>query len=162
MARTWLFALAASLLLLTAGFAAAQQQHRLDANGFLRLAASLAAFEIEAGGHALRAATRPEVVALARESVALQSNLLQRLRALAQERNLPMPEGMVLEHRAALDGLTPLDGEELNRRYAEIQAQALQQAIELYRAAAGQDDDPALKALAAELLPGLESQPTQR
>jgi putative membrane protein len=144
------------VVLLTAGSASAQQ--RLDTNGFLRLAASLAAFEIEAGSHALQAATRPEVAALARETVEFQGSLMQRLRSLAQERNLTMPEGMLLEHRAALDGLVPLDGEELNRRYVENQAQALEQAVELYRAAAGQPDDPALKALAAELLPDLERQ----
>jgi putative membrane protein len=156
-ARTWLFGLLASVLLLMGDFASAQQG-RLDANGFLRLAASLAAFEIEAGSHALQAATRPEVAALARETVEFQGNLMQRLRTVAQQRNLNMPEEMLLEHRAALDGLVPLDGEELNRRYAETQIQALQQAVELYRAAAGQDDDPALKGLAAELLPGLERQ----
>jgi putative membrane protein len=158
MIRTWLFAL---ILLLTAGSASAQQEP-LDADGFLRHAASFAAFEIEAGSLALRSATEPEAVEMARQSVEQQSSVMQRLRAMARERGLPMPEGMVLEHRAALEGLAPLDGEELNRRYAESHAQALQQAIELYRAAASQDDDPALKALAAEILPDLEAQATRR
>jgi hypothetical protein len=45
---------------------------------------------------------------------------------------------MSLEHRAVLDGLTRLDGEELARRYAQAQTQALGQAIALYRAAPGQ------------------------
>jgi putative membrane protein len=157
MARTRLLALLASALLLT-GSAASAQPAPLDADGFLRLATSFAAFEIEAGSHALQAATRPEVAALARDTVALQGDLMQRLRATAQQRNLAVPQGMMLEHRAILDGLAPLDGEELNRRYAEAQVQALERAVELYRAAAGQDDDPALKSLAAESLPELERQ----
>jgi predicted outer membrane protein len=65
---------------------------------------------------------------------------------------------MSLEHRAVLDGLTPLDGEELARRYAQAQTQAMGQAIALYRAASGQDEDPGLRTLAAELLPRLEQQ----
>jgi hypothetical protein len=65
---------------------------------------------------------------------------------------------MSLEHRAVLNGLTLLDGLELARRYAETQTQALDQALALYGAAAGQEEDPGLKALAADLLPRLQQQ----
>ncbi len=115
-------------------------------------------FELDAGGHALRAATRPETMALARDTVQLHAGLLVQLRQIAQQQNLLIPEAMALEHRAVLDGLTPLAGEELDRRYVESQVQAFEQAVQLYRAAAGQNADLTLKSFAAELLPRLEQQ----
>jgi putative membrane protein len=130
----------------------------LDPASFTALAASLAMFEIDAGGHALQAASRPEVVTLARDTVQLHADLLARLRQVAQQQNLVIPETASLEHRAVLDGLTPLAGEELDRRYAESQAQAFEQAVQLYRTAASQDDDPTLKSFATEFLPRLEQQ----
>ena len=50
---------------------------------------------------------------------------------------------MSLEHRAVLDGLAPLDGEELARRYAQAQTQALDQALALYGAARARTRIPA-------------------
>lgn len=131
---------------------------KLDAAGFLALAASLAMFELEAGSYALQKLSRPELVTLARATVDLQGEVMQRLRGAAQERNLQLPAAMSLEHRAVLDGLAPLDGEEFSRRYAEAQVQALRQGQELYQVAAGQDSDPQLKQLAGEVLPRLEQQ----
>ena len=130
----------------------------LDPRSFIELAASLAMFEIEAGGHALQKVAHPQILALARDTVRLQSEILERLRPVAQERTLLLPTSMSLEHRAVLDGLTPLDGEELARRHAQAKTQALDQALALYRAAAGQDEDPGLRTLAGELLPRLEQQ----
>jgi putative membrane protein len=130
----------------------------LDPASFVALAASLAMFEIEAGGHVLQKLVNPELLTLARDTVQLQSESLERLRPAAQERALVLPAVMSLEHRAVLDGLTPLDGLELARRYAEAQMQALDQALALYGAAADQDEDPGLKALAADLLPRLQQQ----
>jgi putative membrane protein len=136
----------------------AGQVQALDPRSFIELAASLAMFEIEAGGQALQTLADPALLALARDTVQLQSEILERLRPAAQERALVLPAAMSLEHRAVLDGLTPLDGLELARRYAEAQTQALDQALALYGAAAGQEEDPGLKALAAELLPRLQHQ----
>jgi putative membrane protein len=130
----------------------------LDPQSFVALAASLAMFEIEAGGHAMQRSDKPELVALARDTVGLQSQILERLRPAAQERGLTLPSAMSLEHRAVLDGLAPLDGVELARRYAQAQTQAMDQALALYGAAAGQDEDPELKTLAADLLPRLQQQ----
>jgi predicted outer membrane protein len=136
----------------------AGQVQALDPRSFIELAASLAMFEIEAGGQALQKVAHPGLLALARDTVRLQSEILEHLRPAAQERALLLPASMSLEHRAVLDGLTPLDGEELVRRYAQAQTQALGQALALYRAASGQDEDPGLRTLAAELLPRLEQQ----
>lgn len=130
----------------------------LDPGSFVALAASLAMLQIEAGGHVLQKVADPGLLALARDGVRLQSEVLERLRPLAEQRQLALPAAMSLEHRAVLDGLTPLDGVELARRYAQAQSQALDQALALYGEAAGQDEDPGLKALAADLLPRLRQQ----
>jgi predicted outer membrane protein len=130
----------------------------LEPASFLAVAASLAMFEIEAGNQVLRSATRPELVELAHDTIRLQDEVMQRLRRAAQERGHSLPDAMSLEHRAVLEGLASLDGAELERRYAETQVQALDQALELYRSAAGQEGDAGLKSLAGEVLPRLERQ----
>lgn len=130
----------------------------LDMAGFLHEGTSLAAFAVEAGGHVLRSANRPEVMDLARAAVQLHAEILQRLRSLAEARSITVPEGMMLEHRAVLDGLTPLDGEELHRRYVQSQAQALAREVQLYQQATDRNAEPALGTLGSEIMPRLQEQ----
>lgn len=129
-----------------------------DVDAFLGLATSSTILQVRASERALGEATRPEVQEFAQKVIQLQRDLLQRLRALAQQRNLSVSDLMVLEHRAVYEGLEPLDGEEFARRYAETQAQALGQAVLLYQAAAERATDPELKQFAAETSPLLTEQ----
>src|SRR5688500_3508400 len=106
------FLLAASLILptLLASPAPAQQTggtapsigslQALEPGSFLAVATSLAMFEIDAGSQVLRSAARPELVELAHDTVQLQGEVMQRLRGAAEERDLPLPDAMSLEHRA--------------------------------------------------------------
>jgi predicted outer membrane protein len=128
----------------------------------LRLAASLARAEIRAGELAARSAD-PAVQAVARDRAALGRELLGRLEARAQAQGLALPERPIPEHEAVLEGLTPLSGRELDRRYAEMAGQSQALAQRVYRAVP-EDGDPGLAALADEALRLLETQaePTRR
>ena len=61
----------------------AGQVQALDPRSFIELAASLAMFEIEAGGQALQKVAHPGLLALARDTVRLQSEIPERLRPAA-------------------------------------------------------------------------------
>jgi putative membrane protein len=134
--------------------ASAEQAERLET--FVAHAASLAMLGIGASERAADQASRPEVRGFAERAVQTQRDILQRVQALGRELDVGAPSAMLLEHRAVFEGLAPLTGEEFNRRYAETQVQALDQAVGLYGAAAERAQHPALAALAAEILPALD------
>src|SRR4051794_30347197 len=65
--------------------------------------------------------------------------------------------GMEFEHQVILENLELLDFLALSRRYAEVQVQALEQELQIYRAAL-QTADEALSSFARQTLPQLEQQ----
>jgi putative membrane protein len=139
-----------------AGGSTDRAQQALDAATFVTHAASLAMLQIGAAERAADQASRPEVKDFAQRIVQDERDTLQRVQALGRQLDVGVPSAMVLEHRAVLEGLAPLTGEEFDRRYAEMQVQALEQAVRLHGTAAERDEDPALAALAAEILPALD------
>jgi len=126
----------------------------VDPGRFLGFAHSSAMLQERASVLAAAKDTRPEVQEFAGEMARFREKQLERLRAVAQERGLNLPGEEAFEHRVVLENLEPLDHLALNRRYAEIQVQALEQEIRGYEAAAqGMADD--MRRLAAEMLPQL-------
>jgi putative membrane protein len=126
----------------------------VDPERFLGFAHSSAVLQERASTLAVSKDTRPEVKEFAREMARFRGQQLGRLRVLAQERGLRLPEREEFEHRVIIENLEPLDYLALSRRYAEIEVQALEQEIRGYEAAA-QGTDEGLKRLTAEMLPQL-------
>jgi len=127
----------------------------VDPGRFLSFAHSSAVLQERASKLAASKDTRPEVQEFAREMARFREQQVERLRAVARERGLPLrgPEEE-LEHRAVLENLEPLDYLALSRRYAEVEVQALEQEVRGYEAAS-QRTDEATERLAAEMLPEL-------
>jgi putative membrane protein len=122
---------------------------------FLSFVLSSATLQERAASLAASRDTRPEVKAFAAEMARFRGPQIERLRAFARERGIDVLEGTAeFEHRVVLRNLEPLDYLALSRRYAEVQAQALEQEVRGYEAAAA-GRDAALKALAEEMLPHL-------
>jgi putative membrane protein len=136
------------------GQAPAGEARPVDPGRFLGFAYSSAVLQERASGLAASRDTRPEVREFAREMARFRGQQLARLRTVAQERSLRLPTEEEFEHRVVLENLEPLDYLALSRRYAEVQAQALEQEIRGYEAAA-QAPDPGMRSLATELLPQL-------
>ena len=84
----------------------------------------------------------------------LRRALASRLEALAGERGLTLPTALEFEHQAIIENLEPLDSLELSPRYAEVEVQALEQELGIYRAATASDE--AIRALVNETLPKLQ------
>ncbi|HET6468576.1 MAG TPA: DUF4142 domain-containing protein [Geminicoccaceae bacterium] len=102
------------------GGAAVPAERAPDAATFVTHATSLATLQIGAAERAADQASREEVKDLARDVARSQSDVMQRLEALAGQLDVGVPSAMLLEHRAVFEGLAPLTGEEFNRRYAEM------------------------------------------
>jgi predicted outer membrane protein len=133
------------------------QTRSVEPEEFLRLAYSSASLQIQAAKLAASRETRPEVKAFASAAVDFRAKLLQKLETFARERNLPLPTTKEFEHQVIIENLEPLDYLALSRRFAEVQVQALQQEIQIYRAA-GQSSNDEIKAIATQVLPELEQQ----
>ena len=70
---------------------------------------------------------------------------------------MPLPSVKEFEHQVVIENLEPLDYLALSRRYAEVQMQALDQELGIYRAAS-RSPHQAIKTFADEILPELEKQ----
>jgi putative membrane protein len=129
-----------------------------DPATFVRFAASSATLQAAASEQAVRESSRPDVKEFAQHAIQVQRDLLSGVQAFARQSGIAVPAALVLEHKASLDGLSPLTGEEFNRRYMQMEVQALRQAVQMYRAAAERATDENLRRLAGEALPKLEQQ----
>ena len=133
------------------------QTRSIEPEEFLRLAYSSASLQGQAAKLAASRETRPEVKSYAGEAADFRLKLLQRIEAFARERNLPLPSVKEFEHQVIIENLEPLDFLALSRRYAEIQMQALDQELGIYRAAA-RSGHQEIKAFADQVIPDLEKQ----
>lgn len=124
---------------------------------FVRLAYSSAMLQAQAAKLAADRDTRPEVKSYAATAADFRRGLLQRIEAFARGRGMPLPSGKEFEHQVIIENLEPLDYLALSRRYAEVQVQALEQEIGIYRAAS-RSETKEVKAFADQVLPELEQQ----
>ncbi|MCB8821103.1 DUF4142 domain-containing protein [Microvirga rosea] len=129
----------------------------IEPQEFLRLAYSSTRLQLQAAKLAAARETRPEVKTYASASVDFRQGQLQRLEAFAQARGIPLPAMKEFEHRVIIENLEPLDYLALSRRYAEVQLQALDQELTIYRAAS-QSQHQEMKAFADQIVPELQKQ----
>ncbi|WP_243368829.1 DUF4142 domain-containing protein [Microvirga solisilvae] len=133
------------------------QTRRIEPQEFLRLAYSSAIFQAEAAKLASSRETKPDVRTYATSAADFRAGFLQRLEAFAKERSLQLPSMKEFEHRVILENLEPLDYLALSRRYSEIQVQALEQELRIYRVAS-EGPNPELKGFADQIIPELQRQ----
>ncbi|MBJ6127430.1 DUF4142 domain-containing protein [Microvirga splendida] len=124
---------------------------------FLRLAYSSATLQGQAGKLAASRETRPEVKSYAAAATEFRQGLLQRIETFAKERGMLLPPVKEFEHQVIIENLEPLDYLALSRRYAEIQVQALEQELTIYRAAS-QSPHQEIRSFADQVLPELQRQ----
>jgi predicted outer membrane protein len=126
----------------------------VDAARFLSLAHSFNAMQARASELVASRDTRPEARSLATAMLEFRRALGAKLDGLARERNLTLPTALEFEHQTVLENLEPLDALELSRRYAEVEIQALEQELQIYRAAP--TGDAPVQGLANETVPKLQ------
>ncbi|WP_262029256.1 DUF4142 domain-containing protein [Microvirga sp. Mcv34] len=135
----------------------APQARSIEPEEFLRLAYSSASLQEQAARLAASRETRPEAKKYAAAAAEFRLGLLQRIETFARERGMPLPSVKEFEHQVILENLEPLDYLALSRRYAEIQIQALDQELGIYRAAS-RSSHKDIKSFADQVIPELEKQ----
>jgi len=126
----------------------------MDATRFLSLAQSSSAMQARASELVTSRDTRPEARSFAQAMLEFRRALGSKLEGLARERNLKLPTVLDFEHRTILENLEPLDALELSRRYAEVEIQALEQELQIYRSVPASDES--LRAFANDTAPKLQ------
>ncbi|PVE20689.1 hypothetical protein DC522_30870 [Microvirga sp. KLBC 81] len=133
------------------------QTRTIDPEEFLRLAYSSATLQGQAAKLASSRETKPEVRSYATAAADFRLGLLQRIETFARERRMTLPSVKEFEHQVIIENLEPLDYLALSRRYAEIQIQALDQELGIYRTAS-QSAHQEVKSFAEQVLPELQKQ----
>lgn len=124
---------------------------------FLRLAYSSATLQGQAAKLAAERDTAPDVKSYAASAAEFRARLLRRIEAFARDKGLQLPGAKEFEHQVIIENLEPLDYLALSRRYAEIQIQALDQEITIYKTTSENGGEP-VREFAAQVLPELEQQ----
>lgn len=133
------------------------QTRPIEPQEFFRLAYSSSSLQGQAAKLAASRETRPEVKSYAVAASEFRQGLLQQIEAFAKERGMQLPTVKEFEHQVIIENLEPLDYLALSRRYAEIQVQALEQELGIYRAAS-RSPHPEIKSFADQVLSELEKQ----
>ena len=123
----------------------------------LSLAFSSATLQARAAQITAERETRPEVRRFAQTPLSSGRSICAVSKHWRENYGLTLPAVMEFEHQVILENLEPLDFLALSRRYAEVQVQALEQELQIYRAAM-QAPDEALSSFARQTLPQLEQQ----
>lgn len=129
----------------------------LDATRFVEQAASSGMFEVESAQLITDTDARQEVADFAQTLIDDHQTANDRLKEIAQNAGITVPERMSPEHQQKLERLRGLDAQQLEQQFVDVQVQAHQQAVDLFRRASEQLQKAELKTFAKETLPKLES-----
>jgi putative membrane protein len=80
----------------------------------------------------------------------------QELKSIASKAKAKLPTTLDADHKAKLDQLQKISGDQFNSAYAKMQIQAHEEAVKLFEAYSSNGDDAQLKAWAAKTLPALK------
>ena len=130
----------------------------------MAMAGSSDQFEIQSGQLALQMSQNPGVRNIANMMIADHTRSTQMVMAAAQSAGLTPPPPMMLPpHQAMLDQLRSAgSGAAFDMAFQQIQIQAHQQALMLHQNYAASGDVPALRTVAAQIVPVVQMHLQQR
>lgn len=127
-----------------------------DDKDFLENAAQSGHAEIEGSKMAQSKAMSAEVKAFAQQMIEDHTRVSEELTALAKSKGYTPPTEPSIVQRTKLKALSAMD-DGFDESYADqIGVEAHEDAVELFKEAAAEAEDPDIKAFAAKTLPGLE------
>lgn len=128
------------------------------AEDFALTAAFSNTFEIESSQAAMEKTKNIEVSEFAETMIRDHTAAGEELQAAADEAEVvtPVPETLDARHEEMLEQLNTATGAEFDRLYIEMQVQAHQDAVDLFRSYAEQGHQEPLRDFAASTLPTLE------
>lgn len=124
---------------------------------FLENAAQSGLAEVEGSRIALESDASPLVRGFAEKMIEDHTRANEELMKLAERKGFTLPDEPSVAQRAELLALRALSGEPFNRAYAaRIGEAAHEDAVELFRRATTETQDPEIRAYAEKMLPKLE------
>jgi putative membrane protein len=131
----------------------------LMAPGYMSMAGSGDQFEIQSGQLALQMSQNPAVRNLANMLIADHTRSSQMVAAAAQSAGItPPPPAILPQHQALLDQERAAgSGYAFDTAFRDIQIQAHQQALTLHQNYAASGDVPALRTVAGQIVPVVQS-----
>jgi putative membrane protein len=127
-----------------------------DDKTFAQKAIAGGRFEVESSRVALDKASSGKIRDFANMMIADHGQANQELENLAQKKGLSVPTTLSADMQAKLDELRRLDGSAFDTRYREMQIDAHDDAIRLFRKASTDAQDQDLRAFATKTLPTLQ------
>ncbi|MFT2007047.1 DUF4142 domain-containing protein [Pontibacter sp. 13R65] len=132
------------------------QDRKVDQSDFMTRAASDGKFEVEAGKLAQQKGQNAEVKKLGGQMVTDHEKANTELKALAQKKNITLPDSMSREHMDKLQSLREKNGAEFDEEYVGAMVDAHDKAVTLFEDAAEGLEDAEVKAFASKTLPVLQ------
>jgi putative membrane protein len=124
---------------------------------FAQEAASGGMMEVELGKVAAARAQAAEVKAFGQQMADDHSKANARLKQVAANKGISMPAQMTPEHKAKLDQLSALSGEEFDRKYMDAMVKDHEEDVTKFEHALREGQDEDLKQFVKETLPTLRT-----
>lgn len=137
------------------GLASATAMADMDAGDFVEEATAKGIAEIEAGKLALETSQNSQVQKFAEMMIEDHTKANQKLRELAQQKNLEVADDATLMDQGKVMIMEMRDGDGFNSHYASNQVNAHEQTIELFETAEKELTDAELREFAKDTLPKL-------
>lgn len=150
--------LIATSIALAGSLLAAQTQAASPSDAaFLKAAAQSGAAEIEASRLAQAQALQPELKRFADAMVAEHTQVAGELQALAERKQVRLPEGPSPRQKAELQRIGSARGDQFDTQYTQrFGLRAHREAVRLFERASRQARDPEVRAWAEKTLPALQ------
>lgn len=108
--------------------------------------------EIEMGQLALSKSEHDDIIDFANKMIADHTNAQNRLKDLADKKNIPMPDTLDAAHKAMKETLSALDGYQFDSAYISSQVTDHEKAERIFKDGDDKNDDDELENYAEEIL----------
>ena len=129
---------------------------RVDDKKFLKDATMSSMTEVEVSKIAMEKASSDEVKQFAKKVVDDHSKATDELKQVAKSQNMEVPEALDSKRQSKVEKLSKLSGADFDKAYVKEQVKNHEKDVRAFQMAAENGTDPAVKSVAAKLLPDLQ------
>ncbi|MCC9165219.1 DUF4142 domain-containing protein [Pontibacter harenae] len=130
-----------------------QMQRQSD---FMTKAASSNMLEIQAGQLAQQKGQSQQVKDYGQMMVTDHTSATDKLKTLAQQKNITLPDSMGQDHMSQYEELQGKSGQEFDQAYMDLMVSSHEESVNLFEDAANNMEDPDVKSFASSTLPTLQ------
>ena len=127
-----------------------------ESKQFMEKATTSGKLEVELGKMAQEKASAQEVKDFGQRMVTDHGKANEDLKALAQEKNVTLPDSLTAKQQRTVDKLSGLSGEEFDQEYMKTMVKDHNKDINTFQKASENLTDPAVKEFASKTLPVLK------